>query len=330
MPSTNNSNNSQALAWVGVDWGTSSLRLWGLDQQDQILWQVATDQGMDSLKQPDDFAQVLLAHLQPYLSSADPLPVICCGMVGARQGWLDAGYYTVPWPAQAAKQSVTRLQRVPDVDPRMTVYIAAGLSQKQPTDVMRGEETQVLGLMQTLNQSAGLVCLPGTHSKWVSYEDARVVSFSTYMTGELYALLSKQSILRHSVQGHQAHNFGFPSSDELIPAPHKYIFLVAVETVLMEPDKAVRQLFAIRARDMLDRTEPLSSALYLSGLLIGQELAATQHLWDHQSVDIIGASALSRLYQLALQTQGSTCTLHSATDMTLAGLKQYYQQLDKQ
>lgn len=123
------------------------------------------------------------------------MPVIACGMVGSRQGWFEAPYRTTP----CAPVAPGALTRVPTQDPRLDVRIAPGLKQVSPADVMRGEETQIAGALALLPDFDGVLCLPGTHTKWAHVSAGEVVSFQTFMTGEMFALLSTQSVLRHSM-----------------------------------------------------------------------------------------------------------------------------------
>ena len=122
------------------------------------------------------------------------MPVIACGMVGARQGWIEAPYSQVP----CAPVGLSMIKPVVE-DTRLDVSILPGLSQTDPADVMRGEETQIAGYLAENPGFDGVLCLPGTHTKWAHISAGEVVSFRTFMTGELFALVSSQSVLRHSV-----------------------------------------------------------------------------------------------------------------------------------
>ena len=146
------------MKWIAVDWGTSRLRVWRMDGA-SALDRAASDKGMAGLARAA-FEPALLALIEPWL--ADAHDVIACGMVGAKQGWVDAPYRSAPCTAAA-----TDLATAPTTDPRMTVRIAPGVSQTSPPDVMRGEETQIAGFLMDLPDFDGVVCLPGTHTKWV-------------------------------------------------------------------------------------------------------------------------------------------------------------------
>lgn len=284
--------------WIAVDWGTSNLRAWAVGNG-TILAEVSSDDGMGRLAR-GDFEAALLALIEPWLSE-ETTPVFACGMVGSRQGWHEAPYRSVP----CAPVDPLSLVSVPTLDRRIAVSIAPGLKQTRPADVMRGEETQIAGALSLMPSFDGVFCLPGTHSKWVHISAGEVVSFQTYMTGELFALLSEQSVLRHGVKGG-----GWLDS----------AFDAAVADALSRPEKIAARLFSLRAEALiagLGATEGLSR---LSGLLIGIELAAAKPYWLGQSVALIGADKLSKLYERALASQGVMARILPGRECTLAGL----------
>jgi 2-dehydro-3-deoxygalactonokinase len=178
--------------WIAVDWGTTHLRAWAMAEDGTVRAEARSDDGMGHLAR-DAFEPALLSLIEPWLG-AGPMDVLACGMVGSRQGWVEAPYVAVP-----AKP--TNLTPVPVTtrDPRLRVSILPGLKQDAPPDVMRGEETQIAGFLAAALGFDGVLCLPGTHAKWVQISAGEVVSFRTFMTGELFDLLSAVSVLRHSV-----------------------------------------------------------------------------------------------------------------------------------
>ncbi len=203
---------------------------------------------------------------------------------------------------------------MPTQDSRLDLCILPGVSQMNPADVMRGgEETQIAGFLAAHPKFDGVLCLPGTHTKWVHISAKEIVSFQTVMTGELFALLSEQSILRHSMGG--------DGWDEAA-------FTDAVSDAMSRPPQAIAaKLFALRAGSLLgDPPDPGMARARLSGLLIGLELAATKPYWlGGQELALIGAPDLCQTYAAALSAQGLTPpTLHSGDDMTLAGLTAAY------
>lgn len=292
---------SGRVDWIAVDWGTSAVRAWALDRDDIMLAEARSDEGMGGLD-PDAFEAALLRLIDAWLppNRRTPMPVIACGMIGARQGWREARYRPVPCPPLGSEAT-----HVPARDPRISVNILPGLAQVKPADVMRGEETQIAGVLAARPDFDGVLCLPGTHTKWVRISAGEVVSFQTCMTGEMFALLADRSVLRHSVQ-----------SDAIDPEE----FGAAVADGLSAPQGLAARLFRIRAGTLLDNLAPDRARARLSGLLIGAELAAARPYWLGQEVAVIGAARLADLYREALSRQGVPAQVLDATGMTLAGL----------
>jgi 2-dehydro-3-deoxygalactonokinase len=289
---------SLAPAWIAVDWGTSNLRAWAMGTDGSVLAEATSDDGMGKLTR-DGFEPALLRLIAPWLASKPP--VVACGMVGSRQGWCEAPYRTVPCsPLDRAAQVPA-----PTTDPRLRVTIAPGLKQTQPADVMRGEETQIAGALRLMPGYDGVLCLPGTHSKWVHISAGEVVSFQTFMTGEMFALLSEASVLRHGMQGAGWDDAAFDT---------------AVTDALSRPERLGARLFSLRAEGLIAGLTPQAARSRLSGLLIGTELAAAKPYWLGQRVTLIGAEKLSAAYAQALSLQGIDAERLSATDCTLAGL----------
>lgn len=295
--------------WIAVDWGTSHLRLWRMSGGGTVLGRSDSDKGMGKLS-PEGFEPVLLDLLQADLPDEGTLPVVCCGMVGSRQGWVEARYLPVPGPVPGMAQAT----RAPTRDPRLAVHILPGLSQSAPADVMRGEETQIGGFLSTQPDFDGVVCLPGTHCKWAEVRGGVVETFATFMTGEMFALLSGQSVLRHGVA-----ESGFDAA----------AFDAAVSQALSRPQALAADLFSLRAEGLLAGLDGVAARSRLSGLLIGAELAAARPFWLGQAVVILGASGLAQAYHAALAAQGVTAQRVDAEEMTLNGLRAAFRQLEK-
>ncbi|WP_447045616.1 2-dehydro-3-deoxygalactonokinase [Vreelandella sp. H-I2] len=313
--STNKALNS--LAWIAVDWGSSNLRAWGLDKDDQVISQANSDKGMLSLK-ANEYETELLRLVGNWLPTTGQVDVMICGMAGARQGWLEAAYLPVP----------TRLDQLSlgAVTPMLTgsqlrVYLLPGLSQTRSAttnfDVMRGEETQLAGLVAERPDFSGLACLPGTHAKWATLEAGAVTQFTTYLTGELYQLLARQSVLQHSI-----------GNDDLNDAVCLDTFTAAAKESYEAPEAFSSRLFGLRAQDLLDSQLPTGKmrgaalAARLSGLAIGLELSgACRQRSNDEPIMLIGGQALCQRYTVALNTIGYQ-TQHLDGDMAvLAGLR---------
>ena len=288
---------SLSADWIAVDWGTSNMRAWAMRANGTVMARGESAKGMGQLT-PSQFEPALLEVVQHWLDPERVTPIIACGMVGARQGWIEAEYAITPTPPIAARPT-----RAPVADSRIAVFILPGVSQITPPDMMRGEETQIAGYVSAVGGS-GVICLPGTHSKWVEVADGRITRFRTAMTGEIFSLLAEKSVLRHSVGTDMWSEEGFARG---------------VHEALDDAD-IITKLFSIRAGSLLDGISPQVSRSRLSGLLIGAELAGTSDYWQGRDVALIGASQLSALYQTALGLAGVSTRLLDAEVMTLAGI----------
>ncbi len=290
--------------WIAVDWGTTHLRAWAM-VGDTAKAEATSADGMGALDR-DGFEPALLRLIEPWLGQGS-MPVLACGMVGARQGWFEAPYVSVP----ANPTSLTPV-RAPTQDPRLDVRILPGLSQANPADVMRGEETQIAGFLAAHPEFDGVLCLPGTHAKWARISAVEVVSFQTCMTGEMFQLLAEKSVLRHSI--------GAAGEDP-------DAFVEAVSDTISRPEKLAQRLFGLRAETMLNDLCTGTARARLSGYLIGAELASTKPYWLGMDVAIAGNPTLAAAYASALQTQGVQAQTHDAGPLTRAGLARVHASL---
>ncbi len=282
--------------WIAVDWGTTTLRATLMEGRAPVDTRQSGD-GMNGLAR-DAFEPALIALIDDWLT--DKTEILCCGMVGARQGWAEAPYHTVPCPPPVG------LVPVETSDRRLNIRIVPGLRQLKPhPDVMRGEETQIAGIISEIKDFDGIACLPGTHTKWAHISAGEVVSFRTAMTGELFATICSQTVLRHSLTG-----------SDWAEGP----FLEAVSDALSRPETLTARLFELRAADLLLGQEPATARAILSGLLIGAELAATKPWWLGRDVVVTGSETTTAAYVTALKSQGLSPRILPADAMTLAGL----------
>ncbi len=289
------------MTWIAADWGTTHLRLWEIDDDGTTLQRIDSDQGMGVLE-TSDYEPTLLGLLRDRLPADRATCVLAAGMVGARQGWTEAPYTAVP----TAPLLATRAVRAPTRDKRLAVHVLPGLSQAEPADVMRGEEVQIAGVFAAEPGFDGVICLPGTHTKWVQVSAGEVVSFRTCMTGEIFALLSRQSVLRLSTgtEGWDANAYA-----------------EGLDRGLSKPESVTSSLFTLRAESLLRDLSPEASRARLSGLLIGAELASTKPYWLGQDIRIVGRPDLAENYARALEGQGLAPRVLDAEEMTLAGFR---------
>ncbi len=285
--------------WIAVDWGTSNLRAYAMGTTG-CLAEAASQDGMGGLAR-DAFEPALIRLVEPWLTQGRAVPVIACGMVGSRQGWMEAPYRAAPCPPLDAATLVP----VETTDPRIAVRLVPGLKQNRPPDVMRGEETQIAGALALMPGFDGVICLPGTHSKWAQVSAGEVVSFQTFMTGELFALLAEHSVLRHGLTTEGWDDAAFDA---------------AVSDSLSRPERVGTGLFSLRAGALLTGLTPDTARARLSGMLIGMELAGARAYWLGQPVLIVGAEKLAVHYARALRAQGGQVGVLSARATVLAGL----------
>ncbi len=267
------------------DWGTSRFRLWLVDARGEALAEKRSDDGLDASR-VRGFAATLESHLAE-LGAPGNLPVIVCGMAGSRQGWVEANYVPVPADLSAILSGTVRIPGI-----NRDVRIIPGLSQSGGSpNVMRGEETQLLGAIRSQNLSDGIIAMPGTHSKWVTLENGRAKHFATYLTGELYALLASQSILRHSI------------GDAGASASPDHPQFAAALDLMLSGERMLGELFGIRAAMLLEDLSPEGAAARLSGLLIGAEVAGARAK-NEGRVTLVASGAMAALYGKALAHAG--------------------------
>ena len=285
---------------LAADWGTTHLRVWALGPCQTVAAQAGSDKGMNALA-PDQFETALLELVDGWLPADRQTLVLACGMVGARQGWIEADYVRTP----ALPLSPGGFRTAPTADPRLHVQIIPGIAQSDPADVMRGEETQIAGLLARHPAFEGTVCLPGTHCKWAKVGDGRVLGFMTCMTGELFALLERQSVLRHSLRA---------------PGFDLDAFETATADALRSSGPAATNLFSIRARDLLNGVEPSVSRAVLSARLIAAKIVAAEPMWQGRRVVLLANHDLAQLYEMALRAAGATTETVDGADLTIRGL----------
>jgi 2-dehydro-3-deoxygalactonokinase len=287
------------------DWGTSRLRLY-LRQGKSVLDR-RDGPGIGSLggASPREIFLDLVGDWR----EAGPSMALLCGMVGSRNGWQEAAYAPCPAGAADIRERLLHL----DAD-GMPVAIVPGLSCRNALggpDVMRGEETQILGALSLnpdLAKGRHLLALPGTHTKWVVVEDGAIVSFLTAPVGEIYALLRGHSILAKAAPGDG------PESPEG--------FARGVARIVEQgPARLPHLIFETRSRQLLDGLPKDEAMGFLSGLLIGSDTATTSSWFGNLGqVSLIGAPALSALYAQAIAALGGSSVAVDGDSAVLAGL----------
>ncbi len=290
---------------IAVDWGGSRLRAYRLDPTGQVLERRGSDRG--ALACEGRHAQALAAVVDGW---DDPLLVLC-GMVGARGGWVEVPYLPCPADIGSLAAGMVDLGGVARQEPALAsrqLWCVPGLADHtaDAADVMRGEESQIAGLLDPLGPGAHTICLPGTHSKWVRVEDGRVTTISTALTGEMYGLLRGHSILARCMP--QAE----PPLDE-----------AAFDAGLDQARRGtglLQDLFGVRTATLFERFTAQALPSYLSGLLLGHELAPALARLDHGAmVHLVGSDSLLERYARALVAHGFAVQRHRE-ELAAAGM----------
>ena len=281
---------------IAVDWGTTNRRAWRLDANGRSEAEFEDDQGITAIR-PGGFPAAV-ADIRERLGD---LPLLMAGMIGSNRGWVEAPYVSCPaGPAELA----AHLQQVPGE----RAAIVPGLSVRDDVhaDVMRGEEVQLFGAVAAgLSPPDALVAHPGTHNKWAWLESGRVTRFRTVMTGEMFSLLSKHSILSQWL-----HTSVSPGE----------AFLAGVRRG-MAGDALTAELFSVRASVLLGVREAHEAASFTSGLLIGADVATgLAGAPPHGDVIVMGRPELTRLYAAALQEAGRSAREVDGERAFLAGI----------
>ncbi|MDA0762968.1 MAG: 2-dehydro-3-deoxygalactonokinase [Proteobacteria bacterium] len=287
--------------WIAVDWGTSSFRAY-LITNDKVLDQIHSKDGMKFV-QHDNFEITFVKLIEKWLVTNKKILILASGMLGSRQGWAEASYQKAPCNLEKLKYMSPLIK-----DNRFELKIYSGVSQSNPPDVMRGEETQVSGFFSDNTNFAGSICLPGTHSKWINAKQSRIENFKTYMTGELFEVISQNTVLIHSLNCKEI---------------DKIEFIKSVDLIVEKPEIFSGLLFQLRADDLLNKQMSIISRSRLSGYLLGIELADSIKYWNNKDVVIIGDETLIELYGDALMNKVSSLRQFKSEEMVLKGLTNF-------
>ena len=293
--------------WIAVDWGTSFFRAY-LIENELVSDKIETSDGMKFIQQ-DDFEKKFISLIEKWLIKGQVVEVLASGMLGARQGWMEAPYEKTPC-------NLNNINYVSPLvnDDRFSLKIFSGVSQINPPDVMRGEETQVAGFFnQNLNFN-GSVCLPGTHSKWIKVKNGLIEHFKTYMSGELFEVIKNNTVLTHSLMSEKI---------------DKKEFLNSANKIFQNPEYLTSALFQIRADDLINPRGPEIYNSRLSGYLLGIELLGVKEHWEKRDIALIGGEKVMELYESLLEDKVLTIKKFSAEDMVLEGLKSFRKNLIK-
>jgi 2-dehydro-3-deoxygalactonokinase len=293
------------LRFIVADWGTTRFRGY-LVENETILDEVSSEEGVSAL-QSGQHRGVFMRQCGRWLEAEPDAPVLLVGMVGSREGWVMAPYAACP----AGPADIARAMIPVDLDNGRQAHIVPGLSCEPAPgayDVMRGEETLVLGS----GVEDGIVCSPGTHPKWIEMRGGRVERFATYMTGEMYALLREQSMI------------GRPATEPEDPKGFDLGLDAAARNSGETGDRRVgllHLLFGARAAVVSGHMATDLLAPYLSGLLTGDEVNSALFQFGRPSaVTILADAPRADLYIHALARHGIATQVRAPRQALITGL----------
>jgi len=298
-----------ANLFICVDWGTTRLRASLCDAGTGGPRELDARAGPGVLASKGQIEETLFTAIEPWLSDRAAIPLLLAGMVGSNIGWRNLKYLPCPvYPSEIVGQCVTFESRGHPVTMVPGLECVNDLGNP---DVMRGEELQVLGWLDDDPEhriGPRVVCLPGTHTKWVFVDDGRIVSFRTAITGEMYSLLARHSVLL-AVDSVPDNDSDFDSD----------AFAAGVYAAAKDGAAIMHLLFSVRSRMLKGLLTPEAAPSYLSGMLIGADCATAigqDRRWKHE-VAIVGEPGLCRRFSIALGRLG---VKNSVLDGRLASL----------
>ena len=292
--------------WIAIDWGTSNFRAY-LMKNDEVLDKISSNDGMKFVKK-NYFENILIKNISKWLPSNEVIEILASGMVGAKQGWIEVPYTETPCSVMKLKVLSPKVN-----NKKIKIYILSGVSQNNPEDVMRGEETQLAGYFMDNPNFSGSICLPGTHSKWVNVKNYHILNFNTYLTGELYEIIKNHSVLKHSLETQEI---------------SKKKIVEGVEIILKNPNNLSNNLFQLRAKDLLKNQCSIDANSLLSGYFLGLELLGSKNYWYKKDVVLIGSEFLTTYYELCLQKKVNSIKKFNSSEMILKGLSHFKNNLN--
>jgi 2-dehydro-3-deoxygalactonokinase len=286
-------------ALIGLDWGTTNARALRFDRRGQVAER--RDLPLGILRVPDGgFAGAFATLAGDWRASHPGVPVLMCGMIGSRQGWREASYAALPADAAALARAMLPL---PEID----AWIVPGVSGESlagAPDVIRGEETQALGVLDLLGGGDLCLCMPGSHSKWVELRGGRLARFATFMTGEAFAALGDHTILARMIE----------------PGPLDPAAFAAGLRRASAPGGLLHQLFTVRTDGLFGRLAPAAAGSFLSGLLLGHEMREAALAFGAAEIVLVGSDALAAPYLGALRQAGRSARVVQGDAAVAAGL----------
>lgn len=310
MTQNKDTQNDNQTSWVGIDWGTTNIRAYHVASDNSLINHSSKQIHITDCAK-SGFENTLNELIGPWQLPTETA-ILICGMAGSKMGWVEAPY--VDCPASVSDL----LQNAVQAPGHNNITIIPGLSYRDDQggyDVIRGEEVQLLGLFASKGFSSGVICAPGTHSKWVVVKNQVIEQFTTTMTGEVFGVLSEHSILQQSLSPSKTTK----SDATTISAG----FERGLKTIASN-DNILAEIFKVRTDALFGVDQHQSGADYLSGLLIGFDVkhSVSKQNAGNAVIPIIGPPAMSVRYQHALNYFGFESEIIDANAITLAGLSQ--------
>jgi 2-dehydro-3-deoxygalactonokinase len=271
-----------AKPFIGLDWGTTSFRAYLVNSEGTVTDQISASEGILAVKD-GAFEHALEQHIEAWDKA---LPIVASGMITSRQGWVELPYVDCPAGPDDLAQSIHQKHLASG----RTIHFLTGLhlnSQTLGHDVMRSEETQVFG---ALDSGAKHFVTPGTHSKWIDVEDGKIINFATYVTGETFAVMKAHSILGRLMAN---------------DVDDEHQFLKGIDRAFADPAGLLHNLFSARSLALYQELTPDKISSYLSGVIIGAEIAHAISMRDStQHYVVLASPGIGGKYMTAMKHAG--------------------------
>jgi len=281
---------------IALDWGSTRFRGWLLDPNGIEIDKIDEEFGILNINH-SQYIDVFEKQLGSWIKEHGSIPIIAAGMIGSRQGWMETPYLNCPTGPEQLAQNLTYLKiNSKLINDPISMAIVPGIQyfENGIPDVMRGEETQIAGLLWSQHQ-VGLCIFPGTHSKWIFTNKGIIESFTTFMTGEIFSLMEKHSIVNRLMVGKS-----FNRED----------FLSGCNQSLSSSYGFLKQIFSARTMGLFDKVKPKGIYSYLSGIVIGNEIKDgldnyyKNSSYKEKTIIMNGENSLCNLYKIAFEIAG--------------------------
>jgi 2-dehydro-3-deoxygalactonokinase len=284
---------------IGLDWGSSNVRAFAFDASGRVTASARSSAGAMTLVSADAFNNAFENLLAELAIDNTSIPVIACGMIGARDGWVEAGYVGLNTSARSLKHATKEIRARSEY----RIAVVPGMKSDEP-DVMRGEETQIVGA----DVESGVIVLPGTHSKWVRVDNGRIVEFKSYLTGEMNALLRGSSTIGKAI------------STEASIADESAI-VCGIDRARAQSLHWLHELFCFRARVVSGAQTAVAASNELTAWLIASEFVQASTAFEQvQTIHVIASASLLRWYERVARAFGIECIALDAEVCAARGL----------